>query len=313
MTSKKARILIIPMILALCIGLMPVNAYGASTAKGLPASFYVNESYYCTEAFTYGSETYYKLADVAYALKDTTKKMKVTANGNSLAIEKGSEQAFAKGIFSGSKQKSYTPEEVTSATYGGAPISGTVYKINGSFCMSAASIGKMLNIGVETTSTQRLKFNTGRSNTEEKVTGTVYTKDWPEGTYIIRYAEDPTKLLSVSEGSTADRAPIIIWEDKGQSYQQFVLTKNGSAYNLKSVSSGLNIRLGAWPGDKTLQMNQGPTDFTLETTNVGTRIKITGYVTYMGVSAGSTKNGTPLIAWQKSTEGSQIFIFEKID
>lgn len=138
------------------------------------------------------------------------------------------------------------------------------------------------------------------------------------GVYYIKAAKDGNFIFDLNGSSTDDGAKVIIYKKSGESNQQFRITQvKGNQYTIQNVHSQKWLVSKGSVGAAVVQSgsvsDMGSKTFTIAKQPNGSYRITDNKGLYLGITGGKIANGTPIILWNKASDASQTYTFEKID
>ncbi len=139
-----------------------------------------------------------------------------------------------------------------------------------------------------------------------------------DGVYSIKSAKDENFIFDVTGSSTEDGAKIVIYKNIGGSNQQFRLTHvKGNQYTIQNVHSEKWLISKGTVGAALVQSGSvseaNTKTFTIAKQSNGSYRITDSKGLYLGITGGKIANGTPIILWNKASDASQTYTFEKMD
>lgn len=163
-----------------------------------------------------------------------------------------------------------------------------------------------------------LKYITNIFDEDVALKKNVKQEQIEEGTYIIKTAIDPNKVLDVQNGNLEDGASIHIWNNNETENQKWVVTKNtDNSYRITSLKSNKSIDVPSGnyaDGVRLEQYTQNSANVQkfniIQDTGIYYTIKTFINNFYVDVEGGSPTEGTKAIIFHLTENNNQLFLFE---
>ena len=153
-------------------------------------------------------------------------------------------------------------------------------------------------------------------NTSADTKGSIDTLE--AGAYYIKASKNKNFVVDVPNSSKEDGAQLIIYAFQGNANQKFKITRvSDNRYTIQCVHSGKWWKSSGTKGAIVTQTGSSTDDsaitFTITKQADGTYRIMDSKGLYVGISAAKMANGTNVILWTEASDGSQTYVFEKIN
>lgn len=163
-----------------------------------------------------------------------------------------------------------------------------------------------------------LKYITNIFDEDVALKENVKQEQIEEGTYIIKTAIDPNKVLDVQNGSVEDGASIHIWNNNETENQKWVVTKNtDNSYRITSLKSNKSVDVPSGnyaDGVKLEQYTQNSANVQkfniIQDAGIYYTIKTFANNFNIDIEGGAPTEGTSAIIFHPTGNDNQLFLFE---
>lgn len=157
-----------------------------------------------------------------------------------------------------------------------------------------------------------------KTNSSESESALESGKPLADGVYTIKSAKDENYIFDVNGSSTDDGAKVIVYKNNGGSHQQFKLTQiKGNQYTIQNVHSEKWLISKGTVGAALVQSGSvsemSAKTFSIVKQSDGSYRITDSKGLFLGITGGKIANGTPIILWNKASDASQTYTFEKLD